>query len=173
MKDAEVYRHQVVCWQRYRAHRLVIICCSYLPNCSIATIRSRRLPEQTFQWFSPSFARLYWHLKVFTIARLIIAKLKYIHLPQSLKILLLAARAWNSPLNWLYSYPAYERMLIVDLNKDTKTIINVVPTGSNPNFSQEQPTKKPVPVSLGTFPGCFFSYSRIYRILSHAPYNMW
>jgi hypothetical protein len=40
-----------------------------------------------------------------------------------------------SPVNWFYSYPAYERMLIVDVNKETKTIINVVPTGSNPDLS--------------------------------------
>jgi len=46
-----------------------------------------------------------------------------------------------SPSSWVYSYPAYERMLIVDLNKDTKTTINKVPTGSSPDLSQVELTK--------------------------------
>jgi hypothetical protein len=46
-----------------------------------------------------------------------------------------------SPVNWFYSYPAYERIQIVDLYKVTKTIIKFVPTGSNSDLSQEQPTK--------------------------------
>ena len=32
-------------------------------------------------------------------------------------------------------------MLIVDFNKDTKTIIKMARTGSNPDLSQEQPTE--------------------------------
>jgi len=39
-----------------------------------------------------------------------------------------------SPVNSFYSYPAYEGVFIVDLNKDTKTTINKVPTGSGPYF---------------------------------------
>jgi len=46
-----------------------------------------------------------------------------------------------SPVNLFYSYPAYERMLIVDLNKYTKTTINKISTGSSPDLSQVQPTK--------------------------------
>jgi len=46
-----------------------------------------------------------------------------------------------SPVIWFCFYPAYERMLIVDLNNDTKTNISKVPTGSNLKLSQEQPTK--------------------------------
>jgi len=46
-----------------------------------------------------------------------------------------------TPVNWFYSHPAYERMLLVDLNKDTKTTINKVPTGSSPDISHKQPTK--------------------------------
>ena len=140
MKDTEIVGTRWSVRQRYRARRHDIICSSYLPNCSIATVWSHRSSEETSQCFSPPLARLYWHLKLFTIARLNITKLKYLRLPQPLKLILQRepeGRQWID----FYSYPTYERILIVDLNKDTKTIIIVVPTGSNPDLSQEQPTE--------------------------------
>jgi hypothetical protein len=49
-------------------------------------------------------------------------------------------------------------MLTVDLNKDTKTIINMVLTGSNPDLSQEQPTENQCQcLCVRTYPCCFFN----------------
>jgi len=76
-----------------------------------------------------------------------------------------------SPVSWFNSYPAYERVLIVDLNKDTKMTINKVPTGSNPELSQEQPTKTGAS-AFGYISPLFFQLSRIYRSLSHATYKI-
>jgi len=57
-----------------------------------------------------------------------------------------------SPVNSFYSYPAYRRVLIVNLNKDTQTAINKIPTGSSPDLSQLHLTKNSASAFVQIFP---------------------